>query len=313
MLGRKQNFMKMSRLKIVTPSSNNVDEKEKGELVNNAENFLKGKGVTYEYGRLFNNKNSYLSGTPLERSEELMDAFLDNGVDLIMASQGGDNSNDLLPLLDYNVISQNSKPFFGLSDITVLLNVIAVRSKIVTYHGLDYLWGLGKNATDYTGKLIETICKGDKLIPLKNPNTKKWSVIKEGIGEGIILGGCLPSFCLLFGTEYDPLEELDKEFILILEDIGQSKSEIHSLLMQLKTHKKFDLCRGIIFGSFSFCKQEPEENDDPIESVVMRVFSETSIPLARIEEIGHCTENIIVPLGKGGKIECNAEGVLFSY
>jgi len=277
-----KNNTKKLKFKIVTPSANNVDEKEKENLVRNAEKFLNNCGLKYEYGELFDKKDSYLSGTPKQRSKELMDAFLDKETDFIISSQGGNNSNDLLSYLDYNVISQNDKPFFGLSDITVLLNVIAVKSKIITYHGIDYLWGLGKNATNYTKEIIEFLPNNKKPTLIKNPNTKRWESIQEGKGEGIILGGCLPSFCLLLGTEYDPIEELNKDFILVLEDIGQSKSEINSMLTQLKQHKKFNLCKGIIFGSFFFCKQEPKCNDDLIEDVVKRVFLESNIPLARI-------------------------------
>jgi len=310
---KKQDYIKKAKFGIVSPSANNIDEKEKENLIKKAEQFLDKNGWKYEYGKLFNKKNSYLSGTPKQRSEELMNAFLSKKNNIIISSQGGNNSNDLLPYLDYDVISKNNKPFFGLSDITVLLNVIAVKSKIVTYHGIDYFWGIGKNATDYTKKLIKLFCIDKKLIPIKNPNTPNWKTIQEGIGKGIILGGCLPSFCLLLGTEYDPLEELDKEFILILEDIGQLKSEIHSMLTQLKQHKKFNLCKGIIFGSFFFCKQEPEYNNVPIEEIAKKVFLNNKLPLARIEEIGHCIENIIIPIGGEAKIECSAEKVSLKF
>ncbi len=310
---KKQCYMKKVNFKIISPSANNVDENGREDLIKKAEQFFKNNGWGYEYGKLFDKKDSYLSGTIKQRSKELMNAFLDRETNFIISSQGGNNSNEILPYLDYEIIRKNNKPFFGLSDITVLLNVIAVKSKIITYHGIDYFWGIGKNATDYTKKIMKTICEGGKIIQVKNPNTSDWKTIQEGIGKGIILGGCLPSFCLLLGTKYDPLEELNKEFILILENICQSKSEIHSMLTQLKLHRKFNLCNGIIFGSFFFCKQEPKCNDDSIEDIAKRVFLESKIPLVRIEEIGHCVENMIIPIGGKGKIQCNGEKVSFEF
>lgn len=310
---KKQNYMKKVNFKIVSPSANNIDENDRKNLIKKAEQFLENNNWKYKYGELFNKKDSYLSGSINQRAKELMDAFLDQETNFIISSQGGNNSNEILPYLDYELIRKNNKPFFGLSDITILLNVIAVKSKIITYHGIDYFWGIGKNATDYTKKIIKTICGGGKIIPVKNPNTGNWRTIQEGVGEGVILGGCLPSFCLLLGTKYDPLEELNKEFILILEDINQSKSEIHSMLTQLKLHRKFNLCRGIIFGSFFFCKQVPKCNDDSIEVIAKKVYSDIDIPLARIEEIGHCVENIIIPIGGDGKIKCNAKKVSFEF
>lgn len=294
---KKQNYTNKLNWAVVSPSANNIDEKDKEKLIEKAEKFLKENSIKPIYGRLFNSKKSYLSGTEKDRAHELMQAFLNPEIDSIISSQGGDNSNDLLPYINYKLIKLNNKPFFGLSDITVLLNVIAIKSKIITYHGIDFLWGLGKNSKEYTQKILTSITKEKKIKLLKNPHTPKWKIIKKGRGKGVMLGGCLPSFCLLLGTKYDPIIELNKEFILFLEDIGQSKSEIQSLLTQIKLHKKFELCKGIILGSFFFCEQKPSENDDSIESIAKRVFKNNKIPIIRIEEIGHCVENMIIPVG----------------
>lgn len=292
---------------IVSPSANVVDEIEGKELIDKAEKILENSFFEFEYSNHFRGKNRFLSGTPEERAKDIMNAFMNKNVDTIISSQGGDNSNDLLDLLDYEIIAKNEKPFLGLSDITVLLNVIAIKSNIVTYHGLDFLWGLGKNATEYTIKILNSFLNNGKSKIIKNPNTPSWRVMNGGAGEGTFLGGCLPSFCLLLGTKYDPLDLLNSSYILILEDIGESKSMIKSRLVQIKQHKKFNLCQGIIFGSFAFCEQKPKENDISIEELVKEIFSDVNIPIARIEEIGHCVENIIMPIGGKGKLECNQE------
>lgn len=241
-----------------------------------------------------------------------MDAFLDNEVDAIIATQGGDNSNDILDLLNFELIGKNPKPFFGLSDITVLLNVISLKSGIKTYHGLDFLWGLGKNSTEYTENLLNNILKKDKIEILKNPMTSTWAPLVQGVGEGLLLGGCLPSFCLLLGTKYDPLDLVNSPYLLVLEDIGENKSAIRAKLTQLKQHKRFNLCTGIILGNFAFCEQKPEENNVPIEDLVKEVFGDLNIPLAKIEEIGHCVENIILPIGGRARLFCSEKGVEFN-
>jgi muramoyltetrapeptide carboxypeptidase LdcA involved in peptidoglycan recycling len=292
------------KIRIVSPSANVIDEQDGEVLIKKAEELLNRNVIKFDYSKNCRSKKSFLSGTKEERAKDIIDSFLDKNIHAIIASQGGDNSNDLLELLDYDLISKNKKPFFGLSDVTVLLNVIALKSKIKTYHGLDFLWGLGKNATEYTEKIINSFLKNGKLKIIKNPNTPEWQVINKGTGEGILLGGCLPSFCLLFGTKYDPLEILNSPFILILEDIGESKSKIKSQLVQIRQQKKFSLCKGIILGSFSFCEQKPKENDISIEELAIEVFKDSSLPIARIPEIGHCVENIIIPIGAKGKIEC---------
>lgn len=294
-------------VRIISPSANIVDEPQ--ELIVRAEEILQKNKIQFEYSKHCRGKKYFLSGTTEERVSDLMDAFKDKNVDAIISTQGGDNSNDVLDLLDYDLIKNNSKPFFGLSDITVLLNVIALKSGIKTYHGLDFLWGIGKNFTSYTENLLNDILKKNKVKIVKNPNTPKWESVFYGEGEGILLGGCLPSFCLLLGTKYDPLELIKEPYILILEDIGENKSTIKSKLTQLRQHKKFSLCKGIILGNFAFCEQKPEENNISIEDLVKEVFIDSKIPIAKITEIGHCVENIILPIGGIGKINCSEKGV----
>lgn len=198
-----------------------------------------------------------------------------------------------------------------MSDITVLLNVIALKSKITTYHGVDLIWGIGKNATEYTLRAIDSVLMEDKAIVEKNPKTPAWKTVQKGSAEGVLLGGCLPSFCLLLGTKYDPLVMLDSPYILFLEDIGQTKSEIHSMLRQIRQHAKFNLCGGIILGSFFSCNQKPAENDIPIESIAKEVFE--NIPIVRIEEIGHCVENIIIPVGAKARLHCTDTEVKLQF
>lgn len=296
---------------VVSPSANIVDEDQSKELIEKAEKFLEKNSFTIEYSKNFFGKRNFLSGSDEERAKDIMNAFENKDVDAIISSQGGDNSNDILGMLDYEKISKNEKPFFGISDITVLLNVIALKSKIITYHGIDFLWGLGKNSTEYTKNLINSFFREGKIKIIKNPKTPKWKTIQEGSGEGKILGGCLASFSLLLGTEYDPLEIVNSPYILILEDIGESKSLIQSRLRQISQHKKFYLCKGIIFGSFAFCDQKPEKNNISIEEIAKDVFKNNNIPLARIEEIGHCVENIIIPIGAEGALKCVEQDVDF--
>jgi len=305
--------MQETKIRIISPSANILDEPELNKLISNSEAFLKKNNLLFNYSLFSKKKNKFLSGTKEERAQDLIDAFKDKNISSIISTQGGNNSNDLLEILDYNLISKNAKPLFGLSDITVLLNVIALKSNIITYHGLDLLWGIGKNATDYTQNLLNTFFKENKLKIIKNPSTPEWEIIKEGEGEGILLGGCLPSFCLLLGTKYDPLELLNAPFLLILEDIGENKSIIKSKLTQLKQHNKFNLCKGIILGNFAFCNQNPQENEISIEDLAKEVFLDINIPVVRIQEIGHCVENIIIPIGKKGKLSCNKNKIKLDF
>lgn len=287
---------------IVTLSANVVDEENYQELVEGSKQKLEEFGYNVSFSQNFSKKYFYVSSSIKERVKDLEDGFCDDNVNLILTSQGGNNSNDLLDVIDYQKIANNPKPFLGLSDSTVLLNVIASKCNMVTYHGLDFLWGIGKNATkELTFKELELISLGkyDESFCIDS-KVHDGLVVKQGIAKGVLLGGCLPSFCLLLGTKFDPICQINKDFILVIEDIGQSKSEIHSMIRQISQHRLCHLCKGIIIGNFFMCTQTPTENDRPIEEIVKEVFEGIDIPIVTIKNIGHCIENIVLPIG----LEC---------
>ena len=70
--------------------------------------------------------------------EDLHDAFLDSTVDVILATIGGFNSNELLPYLDYDLIAKHQKIICGYSDTTAILNAIYAKTGLVTYMGPSY-------------------------------------------------------------------------------------------------------------------------------------------------------------------------------
>ena len=227
--------------------------------------------------------------------EDLYCAMEDNSVDVIVCSQGGEKSIELLDRLDFARISHCKKPIFGQSDITSLLNVISLKCKIYTYYGLDMIWGLGKNAKDYTMNQFKEFMTYNKLNELHPFDKEKWDMIVEGEAEGILLGGCLTSFNLLLGTTYDPLMLLEEDCIIFLEDIGESFERLAALMSQLALQENINKCKGIVLGNFLLCSSE--NPSITLELVAKHCFAKLGIPILRIPEIGHGVENMILPIG----------------
>ena len=67
------------------------------------------------------------------RAADLTNAFLDPSVDAIFDGSGGDLANGVLPYLQLDLLRQHAKPFFGYSDLSVLLNALG-DAGIPTYH-----------------------------------------------------------------------------------------------------------------------------------------------------------------------------------
>ncbi len=289
---------------IISPSATIKDNPESVGLCTKGENILRDLGYEVTYSKNAANKFFYKSGTVEERASDLERAFSDQNIEMIFCSQGGENSNELLPYINWNIIKNNPKKFFGASDITVLLNAIYVHTGQITYHGLDLMWGLGKNATEYTIENLKKLVIEDSIICEHNPSYANWISIKQGVAQGICLGGCLPSFCLLFGTEHDPLKNINKPFILIIESIGETISRIESYIAQVFQHPNFQkFCKGIIVGYFFMCREEIEENCRNIRDIIVDYAKNYDFPIIEISELGHAVENIIFPIGGLKKIE----------
>lgn len=55
------------------------------------------------------------AATPQEKADDINALFADPSIHAIFCSQGGQNANSVLPLLDYALITKHPKIFFGIS------------------------------------------------------------------------------------------------------------------------------------------------------------------------------------------------------
>ncbi len=283
-----------STIYAISPSAPIITGAESADLSKSAEQKLHGIGVNIKYSKHFFGKLNHLSGSTADRVSDLHDAFKDTDSSVILASQGGNNSNDLLDSLDFSLIKNHYKPFFGLSDVTVLLNTIYKKTGHITYHGIDTIWGIGKNGQKHTLNQLTDFLAGNYTPFGDSFDKTKWQIINPGRGAGILLGGCVSSFILLLGTKYDPLES-SEEYVLFFEDIFESPERISAYFKQISLHKNAGKCRGIILGNFFECKS----NDylGSIEELALDCFRDLNIPIIKIPEIGHAVENMIMPIG----------------
>lgn len=83
--------------------------------------------------------------TPEERARDVVGAFADPTIEVVLAAIGGDDQLKVLPFLDPDVLRANPKPFFGYSDNTNL-------------H--VYLWNLG----------VQSVHGGSVLVELGRPS-----------------------------------------------------------------------------------------------------------------------------------------------
>ena len=73
-------------------------------------------------------KNSVFSGTAKERAQALMEFYIDSEIKMIFDISGGDIANQIIPYLDFDVIAENPKLFWGYSDLTTIINAIYTKT-----------------------------------------------------------------------------------------------------------------------------------------------------------------------------------------
>lgn len=78
-------------------------------------------------------EQSVFHATDQERAKMLMTYYQDEQIQAIFDISGGDLANGVLTYLDYDVIRANPKPFFGYSDLSVVLNAIYSQAGVPTY------------------------------------------------------------------------------------------------------------------------------------------------------------------------------------
>ena len=110
------------------------------------------------------------------RVADLHAAFLDDSVDAILATIGGFNSNELLPYLDYDLITKHPKIICGYSDSTAFLNAIYAKTGMLTYMGPSYSSFKMKEGQDYQSKAwLNAMTKSAyDLVPSQEWSSDPW-------------------------------------------------------------------------------------------------------------------------------------------
>lgn len=86
--------------------------------------YLKSRGYHVINGQLYGKKDSYRSGSIIERAEEFNQLLYNDDIQILMASIGGNNTNSILPYIDYEYLKKHPKIIVGYSDTTALLLAI---------------------------------------------------------------------------------------------------------------------------------------------------------------------------------------------
>ncbi|MDV4152270.1 LD-carboxypeptidase [Clostridium sp. AL.422] len=278
---------KLPTIGIVAPAS-----PESKEYIDEKISIFKELGFKIKKGEHLYDNLGYLAGNDKDRASDLNSMFKDKEISAIICLRGGYGSIRMAPYLDLKTIKSNPKPFFGYSDITLLLNYIYKRCNFPTFHGPMITSNFNDIATkEYFLKIINhdttkviydlnDICHSDYLIW----NNKDFS--------GNIVGGNLSLICSTIGTPYEI--EFNNN-ILLVEDVNESPYSVDRMLSQLISCGKLKKTSGILIGNFTNCTSSDKNLN--VEDIIKERLIPLGIPILCGLNIGHDYPNITIPIG----------------
>lgn len=236
---------------------------------------------------LYAKEYNLFSGTGEEKARALEKLFLDKDIKMIFDISGGDLANEVLDFLDFNLIKENPKPFFGYSDLTVLLNAIYSQCHISTYnYQLRNL--IGKFKEEQMQNFKASFIEGKEDI-----FNLDYEWINGSHLEGIVVGGNIRCLLKLAGTKYMP-DFKDK--ILFLESFSGNSAKMVTYITQYKNLGVFNEVKGIILGEFTEMERDNLKPD--IIEILRRVIGEINIPILKTRDLGHGADAKCIPIGK---------------
>jgi len=236
----------------------------------------------------------YYAGTAEQRVGDLHAAFADPAIDGIVCARGGWGSAELLPHLDAELVRANPKVFIGYSDHTSLHIWLAREAGLVSFYGpmvaADFARADGFDRASWCHAL-----GGDADWSLGAADGLR--VLRPGVAEGALAGGCISIFAEALGTPYAMLPaKADAPRILFLEDIGTRPYQWDRMLLHLRYAGMLDHVAGMVFGDMRQCVA-PEE-DGLLEQAILHALKDFAGPIAIGLRSGHVdAPNVTLPLG----------------
>lgn len=247
---------------------------------------LKEMGLIVVESSALYQQDSVFSGTARERARVLEAFYRNPDIKAIFDVSGGNAANGLLTELDFSLIKQCRKPFFGYSDLTTIINSIFVKTGIES--GLYQIRNLvGKDGTWQRTNFYHTLLEGkDDLLCFS------YQFLRGDCMEGVIIGGNIRCLLKLAGTPFWPDM---KEKILFLESNGGETALIYAYINQLKQMGVLEEVKGILLGTFT--NMEKKDCRPTAETMVLEMTG-TKIPIAKTQEIGHGSNSKCLFIGR---------------
>ena len=193
----------------------------------------------------------YVAGSAELRARSLRAALSDASIEGIIGVRGGYGSAQVLPFLDSDEVKRARKPFIGYSDLTIVLNFMAIQCGLVSFHGpmLDECLSRGEAKYDRTS-FLNAVCRP---LPVGELAPAGLEVIRPGEATGMLLGGTVTQLLATMGTKwpFDP----PQGFVLFFEEVAERPYRLDRMLVQLRQTGILNRASAIVIGELNGCDE----------------------------------------------------------
>ena len=341
--------MKVKKIGIVSLSSGILGEDFVLHEVKIGIERLKEYGIEVEF--LPNSKKGieFIKNSPEARAKDLIKAFKDDSIDMILCAIGGDDTYRLLPYLFENnelKMAVKQKIFLGFSDTTMnhfMLNKVGIK----TFYGQAFLpdvCELSNEMLPYSKHFFEELINNGRIKEIYPSDvwyTEREDFSEKAIGismeehynsgfelirgdakfEGQILGGCLETIFDIFdNSRYEDTVYLCQKYNLF-----PSLNEWENKILLLETSEerpKPELFRKMIlklqeYGIFDVIsgliigKPQNEEYYNEYKQIILDEIRNKNLSIVYNINIGHSTPRCIIPFGVNAKVDIERQIIEF--
>lgn len=341
--------MKVKKIGIVSLSSGVLGEDFVAHEVKIGIERLKEYGIEVEF--LSNSKKGieFIKNSPEARAKDLIKAFKDDSIDMILCAIGGDDTYRLLPyLFENNELEKIAKQkiFLGFSDTTMnhfMLNKVGIK----TFYGQAFLpdiCELSNEMLPYSEHFFEELINNGRIkeiypsdvwyneredfseksigISMEEHQNRGFELLRGNAKfEGQILGGCLETIFDIFdNSRYEDTVYLCQKYNLF-PSLNEWKNKI-LLLETSEERSKPELFRKMIlklqeYGIFNVIsgliigKPQNEEYYNEYKQIILDEIRNKNLSIVYNINIGHSTPRCIIPFGVNAKVDVERQIIEF--
>ena len=291
----------------------------------------------------------YLKAHPEKRADDLLLAFHDPEIDMILCAIGGDDTYRLLPyLFDHDELANSvtDKVFLGFSDTTIN-HLMLHKVGLTTFYGQAFLpdiCELSSEMLPYTRKYFEELINTENISEIcpsdiwyeerksfgidqagkpliSHPNSGFELLQGPSVFSGKILGGCIDSIYDMFnGDRYADMPVLCKKYHLfpdpedwkgriLLLETSEEKPSPEKYRKALEYLKQTGVFEAV--SGLLVGKPMDETYAQEYRLLLTKVIDRPDLPIVFNLNVGHSLPRCIIPFGINAFVDVNKQVIRF--